>query len=121
MGALSASTPLSDRIRMETPRATASDAARRSLSIAARSPPFSSGSNSVESVSERMPLTSMARIFSRSALVMNGSDTDSWRQCSGVSENRSRSAPIIARVDVINSSRIESSGGLDTCANRWRK
>ena len=121
IGAFFESTPRSERIRIEQPSSIARDAASHSSSIALRIKPAELGSNSVDNVLARMPLTSIALIFSISSLVRTGSVIVSWRECSGVSSNRFCSQPIIALVDVTSSSRIASSGGLLTWAKSCLK
>ncbi len=121
MGAWVAFTPRSDRMMKSVPSATAA-LARRQTSAMARSSPAAPSltGNRIGMVTDLKPwrlLPSRQRSLSSSSLVRIGDSSEIWRAERGVGSNKLYSAPMVVSIDMMISSRMQSTGGLVTWAN----
>ena len=121
IGAIRWSESRSDSTSVRAPAAIASDASRRTRSIAdasASAPPSTSYSpeRTLQAKPGRSPSSLMWMSLASSSLSMTGYGSLRWRQDAGPGARRLRSGPMIRAMQVTSSSRIASSGGLVTCA-----
>ena len=104
------------------PSAIAWSAALNNSSMARSRPALPSfGLKRIGSVSDLSPGMSILRNFSISEFFRIGSGSLSCRQLSGLGATRFPSEPSVSVVEVINSSRMGSMGGLVTCAKSCLK